>query len=76
MLAQQPSGDLVDEVDARAGRAGHGFVAVRVIRRVGVRQLNLNIHAGTRAAKDQFAHSELLGRLSSRRIDLAQLLQQ
>jgi hypothetical protein len=47
-----------------------------VIRRVGVRQLNLNIHAGTRAAKDQFAHSELLGPLSSRRIDLAQLLQQ
>jgi hypothetical protein len=76
MVAQQPAGDLVDEMDAGAGRTGHGFVAVRVIRRVGIRQLKLDIHAGPRAAKDQFAHLELLGLLSSWRIDLAQLLQQ
>ena len=56
IVTQQSSGDLVDEVDAGAGRAVYGFVAVRMVRRNHIRHLNLNIHAGRRTAKNQFAH--------------------
>jgi hypothetical protein len=56
MVAQQFAGGLVDEMDPGTRRAVDGFIAIRMIRRLGIRDENLNIHAGPRAAKYQFSH--------------------
>lgn len=56
MVAQHLAGGLVDEMDPGTGRAGHGFIAVRVIGRCHFGHLDLNIHAGPCAAKYQFDH--------------------
>jgi len=72
MVAQQPAGDLVDQMDAGAGGAVHGFVSVGMICRRSIRQMNLNVHAGPRAAKDQFAHFAFFDAPQASCIDLAQ----
>lgn len=55
IVAQYPAGRLVDEMDPGTCRAGHGFIAIRISRR-GIGHVDLNAHAGPRAAKYQFAH--------------------
>jgi len=56
MVTQHPAGDLVDEMNPGTGRTDYGFIAVRMIRRRRIVDVNLNIHAGLRAAKYQIAH--------------------
>ncbi len=72
MVTQYPAGGLVDEVNSGTGRAGHGFIAIRTIGRRGIGHLNLNIHAGPRAAKYQFAHLSYWFGKSRLCIDLSQ----
>jgi hypothetical protein len=60
IVAQQFAGCLVDEVGPGTCRAGHGLVGIRIICWRGVWHLNLNIHAGPRAAKYQLAHLLIL----------------
>ena len=56
IVTQQFAGGLVDEMDPAARRAGHGFIAIRMIARRDIRHVNLDVHAGPGAAEYQFAH--------------------
>jgi hypothetical protein len=56
IVTQQLAGGLVDEMDPAARRAGHGFIAIRMIAGRDIRHVNLDIHAGSRASKYQLAH--------------------
>ena len=55
IVTQCPAGGLVDEMDPGTRRAGHGLIAIRIVR-CGIGHVNLNIHAGPRAAKYQLGH--------------------
>jgi hypothetical protein len=56
IVTQHLAGGLVDEMDPGTRRAGHGFIAVRVLGRCHFGHLDLNIHASPYAAKYQFDH--------------------